>query len=50
MDLNDKYHGRILYLVVKAKTFGDDGYGWSQVGTVAGSFAEFLAGLKPDFL
>jgi hypothetical protein len=50
LDLNADTHGRILYIVIKAKTFGDAGYGWDQVGTVAKDFDEFLAGLTPDYL
>lgn len=50
LDLNTDTYGRILYIVIKAKTFGDDGYGWDQVGTVAKDFDEFLAGLTPDYL
>lgn len=50
LDLNADTHGRILYIVIKAKTFGDAGYGWDQVGTVAQDFDEFLAGLRPDYL
>lgn len=50
LDLNADTHGRILYIVINAKTFGDVGYGWDQIGTVAQDFDEFLAGLTPDYL
>ena len=50
LDLTEAGKGRILHLVVKAKTFGEDGYGWDQVGTVAENFSDFIASLKPDYL
>lgn len=50
LDLNNTNYGRILYIVIKASTFGEPGYGWDQIGMVAGSFSEFLAGPKPDHL
>lgn len=50
LDLNNTNYGRISYIVIKAETFGESGYGWDQVGVVAGSFSEFLAGLEPDYL
>lgn len=50
LDLNKETYGRILYILIKSKTFGDAGYNWDQIGVVAGSFSEFVAGLTPDFL
>ncbi|OLP42440.1 SMI1/KNR4 family protein [Rhizobium oryziradicis] len=50
LDLNKDTLGRILYIVIKAKTFGEPGYGWDQVGFVADSFSDFVANLKPDYL
>ncbi|MBB3610125.1 hypothetical protein FHX11_003074 [Rhizobium sp. BK602] len=50
LDLRYETHGCVHYLAVKAKTFGEPGYGWDQVGVVAGSFSEFLTGLEPDYL
>ncbi len=50
IDLNQYTYGRILYIVIKAKTFGDAEYGWGQVGEVAENFEQFVAKLAPDYL
>jgi SMI1 / KNR4 family (SUKH-1) len=50
LDLNAETYGRILHIVIKAKTFGDHGYGWDHVGHVANDFESFLAGLTPSRL
>lgn len=50
IDLNENTYGRILYLKIKAETFGSAGYGWDQVGFVADTFEQFVAGLTPDYL
>lgn len=50
LDLSKQSYGRILYIVIKAKTFGDRGYGWDHVGHVADDFETFLAGLTPSRL
>lgn len=50
LDLNKESYGRILYIEIKTKTFGDRGYGWDQVGQVADNFEMFLAGLTPSRL
>ncbi|WP_018042851.1 SMI1/KNR4 family protein [Methylobacterium sp. 88A] len=50
IDLTPEHHGRILYIVIKAKTFGARGYDWNSVGVVENSFADFLASLTPDYL
>jgi hypothetical protein len=50
LDLNAQSYGRILYIVIKAKTFGDRGYGWEQIGHVADDFETFLTGLTPSRL
>ncbi|MGV1754179.1 SMI1/KNR4 family protein [Agrobacterium sp. CG674] len=50
VDLNKETYGRVLYIVIRAKTFGDTGYGWDQIGVVADDFQGFLDGLTPDFL
>lgn len=50
IDLNPETYGRILYIVIKAKTFGEPGYGWDQIGVVADDFSQFISTLTPDFL
>lgn len=50
LDLDEVSYGRVLYIVIKAQTFGSQGYGWDHVGFVADNFAQFVAGPKPDYL
>lgn len=50
VDLTREHHGRIVHIVIEAKTFGTGDYGWQSIGAVADDFSGFLASLTPDFL
>jgi hypothetical protein len=49
IDLRTDSFGQILYMPkIKRQTFGTPGYGWDDIGFVANSFTEFLAGLDTE--
>jgi hypothetical protein len=49
IDLRPDTFGQILYVPkIKRQTFGTLGYGWDDIGLVANSFTEFLAGLDTE--
>ena len=49
IDVRPETYGRVSYLgKIKRQTFGTAGYSWDDIGFVANSFTEFLAGLDTE--
>ncbi|TCN33794.1 SMI1/KNR4 family protein [Sinorhizobium americanum] len=49
IDVRPETYGKVWYIdKIKRQTFGTPGYSWENIGFVANSFTEFLAGLDTE--